>query len=41
MDLEISRASLEKVFAEIDADRNRVLDFEEFKRVAAKWKGLS
>lgn len=39
--IRFSRSALEKVFAEIDADRSKHLSFQEFKEHSMRWKSFS
>ena len=38
--LEFDRASLQRIFSEIDADRTQKLSFDEFKVLMQRWKGF-
>lgn len=38
--LEFDRASLQRIFSEIDADRTQKLSFDEFKALMQRWKGF-
>lgn len=40
MGLEFSRVQLEAVFAEIDADADRALNFDEFRELIGTWKRM-
>ena len=39
-DVSFSRATIEKIFDEIDSDRSKLLSFDEFKAFAMRWKTL-
>ena len=39
-DVSFSRATIEKIFNEIDSDRSKLLSFDEFKAFAMRWKTL-
>lgn len=39
-DVSFSRATIEKIFDEIDSDRSKLLSFDEFKAFAKRWKTL-
>ena len=38
--LEFDRASLQRIFSEIDADRTQKLSFDELKALMQRWKGF-